>query len=405
MTETPETPPAEPEATESAVESPPPPPPPRPLRPPPAPRRRRNLAPLVYTLAFVVLGLALLWIWRNPIPSPGAVQPQELTETEQQLHSVETKLALLEQRPAPAPMNLAPLERRIAALEQRSPEAVNLAPIEAEVASLKTQVTSANASANSARAQAPDFAPLARRVSELEHETASLHDLAGQETALRTQVTALSTLGERQQEFDRQLARIATAQQGLAKQVAELDATVQQSAKGLNDRLQALGDQATKAAAEARKASRLARLQAARAALSAGEPLGTIDGAPTALTRFATAKPPTEADLRLSFPVSAKAALAASRPDTADIPFGQRLWRRAQRLVTVREGDRVIVGDPAAGILARAQTMLDAGDLDGAVIAVSSLSGPAAQAMAAWLDQARALLAAQQALQQMSRQA
>jgi len=58
----------------------------------------------------------------------------------------------------------------------------------------------------------------------------------------------------------------------------------------------------------------------------------------------------------------------------------------------------VLVGDPAAGLLATAQTELDAGDLAGAVRSVGALTGPAAQAMAGWLAQAKSLLEARAAL-------
>jgi hypothetical protein len=55
-------------------------------------------------------------------------------------------------------------------------------------------------------------------------------------------------------------------------------------------------------------------------------------------------------------------------------------------------------------VLAHARTVLDAGDLAGAVASVGSLSGPAAQALAAWLDQARGLLAARAALADLAAQ-
>jgi len=58
----------------------------------------------------------------------------------------------------------------------------------------------------------------------------------------------------------------------------------------------------------------------------------------------------------------------------------------------------VLVGDPAAGVMARARSALDGGDLAGAVAAVGSLSGSAADAMAVWLADAKALLAARAAL-------
>ncbi|HEX5326561.1 MAG TPA: mitofilin family membrane protein, partial [Acetobacteraceae bacterium] len=96
---------------------------------------------------------------------------------------------------------------------------------------------------------------------------------------------------------------------------------------------------------------------------------------------------------------------AASRPEAGDRAFGQRLWQRAQGLISIREGDRVIVGNPAAGVLDEAQTRLDAGDLAGAVAAVSKLTGPPAQALADWLAQANALLAARAALATMAAQA
>ena len=79
-------------------------------------------------------------------------------------------------------------------------------------------------------------------------------------------------------------------------------------------------------------------------------------------------------------------------------PLLARIWARAQDLVTVRQGDRVLLGDPAAGVLGRARTALDAGDLAGAVAAVATLTGPAAQAMAGWLADARSLLDARAAL-------
>jgi len=188
----------------------------------------------------------------------------------------------------------------------------------------------------------------------------------------------------------------------LAARIQDLDAAVKAEQASVSTRLQSLQQQASAAVTAAGKAARLARLQAARAALDVGMPLGAIDGAPPALARFAEAKPPTEAALRLAFPAAARAALDAAQPDTAGKPLGERLWERAQQLITVREGDRVIVGDPAAGVLAHAQQELDAGDLSGAVASVSTLTGPAAQAMASWLDQAMALLAARAALDTMA---
>jgi uroporphyrinogen-III synthase len=74
------------------------------------------------------------------------------------------------------------------------------------------------------------------------------------------------------------------------------------------------------------------------------------------------------------------------------------MWARVQQMVTVRQGDRIVVGSPIEGVLARAQTALNAGDLSGAVAELSTLQGVPAQTLSDWLEKARALLAARAAL-------
>ncbi len=142
---------------------------------------------------------------------------------------------------------------------------------------------------------------------------------------------------------------------------------------------------------------RLARIEAARAALDAGQPLGVLPGAPPALARYATAAPPTEAGLRESFDAAADAALRASRPaQPASLPA--RLLQRAESLLTVRVAGKVVAGPPAAVPLDAARHRLDAGDLAGALASLAPLDAAAAQAMAAWTGEARALLDARAAL-------
>ena len=70
--------------------------------------------------------------------------------------------------------------------------------------------------------------------------------------------------------------------------------------------------------------------------------------------------------------------------------------------MTVREGTRVVLGDPVAGVLAQAQHSLDAGDLAGSVQALDGLAGPAAAAIKPWRDQAQSLLDARAALAKLS---
>ena len=362
--------------------------------PPPSAPRNRNLVPWVYALGFVVLGLALLWIWQNPNPAPQSVRPARVDTISQQILFLNERVTQLNervtqllQRPAPPPVNLAPLEHRLAALEQRPALAPDLTPIEQRLAALRSQIE-----AKAAGAPPPDLGPLAGRVDALERQVQAVQPLKSR----------LDQLASQQAELGPRLAQLAADQQALATRVQDLDAAMKAQQANVGTQLQSAQQQANAAVAAAGKAARLARLQAARAALQAGMPLGVIEGAPPTLARFAEANPPTEAALRLAFPAAAKAALDAAEPNTVGKPFGERLWERAQELVTVREGNRVIVGDPAAGVLAHARQELDAGDLSGAVASVSTLTGPAAQAIASWLDQARALLAARAALDTMA---
>jgi hypothetical protein len=166
---------------------------------------------------------------------------------------------------------------------------------------------------------------------------------------------------------------------------------------------QRLKDDEQRQTAQAAKTAVSQRLQVAALALDAGDEIGDLPGAPPALARFAHAKPPTEAALRLSFPAAAEAAETASRPSTEGKSLGERILLHASSLVTVRQGATVVVGAPASTVLGAAQAKLDVGDLAGAVAALDGLDSGAAQAMAAWRGDAQALLDARAALARMAR--
>ena len=199
---------------------------------------------------------------------------------------------------------------------------------------------------------------------------------------------------------------IAGAIAPLQKRLDTLASAEQNASAGMAGRVEGLekrlaqSDQQAQALAGV--AARARQVQAATVLLDAGKPLGEIPGAPSALARFAKVAPPTDASLRLSFPEAAHVAATASQPVTAGESVTQRMWQRAQGLVTVRQGDKVLVGAPAATTLAHAQGLLDAGDLAGSVAALGALDGPAAAAMAGWRDQAKSLLDARAALAAMA---
>ena len=239
---------------------------------------------------------------------------------------------------------LAALETRVTRVEQRPlPQAPDLGPLTARLSALEQRPVPQGG----VPAPAPDLAPLERRV--------------------------------------------AAVEQRQPPNLAPLEARI----SDLSHRLEV---DETRLAAGEKAVQRIPLVQAAALALAAGQKLGDLPGAPPALARFADSVPPTEAALRLAFPPAAREALAAAHPDTEGKPLLMRLWAEAQDLVTVRQGDRVLVGDPAAGVLAHARAALDAGDLSAAAAEVATLQGASAQAMAAWLAQARLLLEARAAL-------
>lgn len=334
-----------------------------------AQRLKRDPLPLLYLLGFVILGGTLAYLYSHPASPPGAQQAavrvdslqgqvQALQANVSKLEAgrtngsgpsansepLEARISALEGRAAP---NMQPLEARIAALEGRPPP--NLQPLEARIAALET------------KAPPPPFdpAPLTSRIDALAARQAA------------------------------DLAALGATTAALDSRIAAVDAQAKQTAGQIG----AVSD----------RAGLVTRLQAALTALGTGQPLGDIPGAPPAVTRFATAAPPTEAALRRSFDAAADAAQQAGQPAIMENrSFADRLVARAQQAVTVRQGDRVLVGDPLAGRLIRARAALDTGDLAAAVNALDGLAGPAQAAMADWTGQARALLDARAALASMA---
>ena len=295
-------------------------------------------APLL--IAVVVLGLIVvvggIVLWRS-----GSAANDQVAQLQGQLAALQGRVDKVEARPVPVPPpppppppDLGPLEHRLTALEQKPPPQAQL-------------------------------------------------DNAGQQ----------------------QIADVSSRIDGVAARQNQLGTTEQADVAKLDGRINDLTTQmaaVTKAgsaiASLADRQARTARLQMANVALQSGKPLGEIPSAPPALAQFATKPPPTEASLRLSFDAAAEAAHEAGQPPKETTPFLSRVWDRAQSALTIREGDRIIVGDPVSGVLGHARHLLDAGDLPGAVTALDGLAGPAAAAMAPWRAQAQSLLDARAAL-------
>jgi hypothetical protein len=342
-----------------------------PAEPPPTRQAVRRIFPLVIAAGFLVLAFAIFWLWPTPAPLPSTAEQSvvgRVNALASQVGYLEARVTRLEQRPQADGPDLAPLTARLSALEQRP-----VAPAPAGTAQ------------PAASAAAPDLAPLSARVAALEQkQQPSMAPVEARIAALESHQPVDSQLATRIDALERS-QRAAQSDTGKRLEADEA-------------RLAAIEKSGSQTSAIAEQMARVAQVQAAMLALDAGQKLGDIPGAPAALARFAKANPPTEAALRLAFPEAARGALAAARPATEGRPLMARLWAQAQDLVTIRQGDRVLLGDPTAGVLEHARAALDAGDLAGAVASVASLTGTAAQAMAGWLADARALLDARAAL-------
>jgi hypothetical protein len=373
---------------------------------PRGPERGPRVWPRVVGVLILLLGAAGAWIWQNPDflrttfgslwPSPAShsnnatgsngdeaagpkngdtpasgVQTGDAAggQSGEASNMLEGRVARLEQRSSQADGGA--LAQRLDALEKRDPAAgsTDLAPLMSRLQALEARQSGAPSAS-----PAPDLGPLRARLESLEKSLANREADAGRIDALSARLDAL-TAHDPAVEFRDRLDDVAHK---------------------LND----LADNEAKLAAASAHAVALARLQAASIALAAGHPVGQIPDAPAELARFATTAPPTLAALRVAFPPAAQEALKVSNPDTEGKPFVDRVIARLQdfKLITVREGDRVLIGNATAATLAHAQTLLDAGDLAGAARDVATLTGASAEKMAPWLADATSLVAAREAL-------
>ena len=377
------------------------------------PRRRgMDVLPVLYLVGFLVLAGALAYLYVNPLGGAQApAQANQVGSLEEQVAGLSGRIGQLESRPAPATdltavqTQLATLDRRMADLANRPAPAAADQASQARLDDLEKRLSTLSAAAAAAPA---GLAALAAQVQALQSrpvpQPADLGPLTGRMQAVETQ----------QGQLAQQLGGVQQSVQQIGQRLDALANDLHTAGTQTSGQLDALSKQVDAVKAEADKtagalasttqrAERIARVAAAGEALATGQKLGALQGAPPALARFADQAPPTDAELRLAFPKYAEAAQHASQPaimDNQDV--GTRLWTRAQQLVNVRQGDRVLIGDPVAGVLAQAREAINNGDLKGAVQALHGLAGPALAAMQPWLDQAQSLLDARAALATMA---
>jgi hypothetical protein len=365
---------------------------PRPAMAVPERQKRGVLMPVLGLLGFLILAGAIAYLWVRPVPmAPAPAMPPDESGAVATLQT-----------------DVATLKTQLAALDAR--EASDVSALHQEIAALPTPAPAAAPTASPTPAPSPAPTPAPPVAS------------AAPDDALKQQLSALS---DRLSQVQAAEAAQAQQSQGLpsaadvATLAARVDAVaqretkdgdavrqdlglVQQQLASITSQTQSFAKTATALPQLSAKADRLGQLLRAEDALNAGMPLGTITDAPPALARFADTAPPTEAQLRLSYVQAAQAADKASQPQPAEGRFWHRVLVHVEDLVILRQGDHVILGDETSGVLAHAQRLLDAGDLSGALSVLDTLTGPAAAAMAPWEAQAKAVVAARQALAQMA---
>ena len=352
----------------------------------PAPKRRLDPLLLPLFAGGAVLVMALAWLLIAPRPNAPALL---------NLGPLESRLAGLEARPG---FNPTPLETRLTALEARprAAAAPDLALLIQRLEALEARpAPSLDVSGLAPRALAETLATRLDRLTERQDALAARLQAADAEALRRTEDLARSLLARLEVAEKAEVERIAAAGAALEGRLAGAESA-------LGTRMQALEAAQTRVAAIEARANRVQAIAALRARLDAGQALGptltAFPNVPAALSRYASASPPTEAALRLGFEDAARAARAASEPAKEGQSILESASARLAGLVTIRRGETIIWGDEAAAALEAARRALEAGDLPGALGRLGPLPPAARAALGGWEADAQALLAARAAI-------
>jgi hypothetical protein len=334
-----------------------------------------------------VIALAFAW---HLIPTGKSESPE--------LGKIKERIAKLEGAPAPAPDTeaLAKLEGRIKALEGQTPS--DIAGLTERVTQLE-QAMQTLADAAQTGGSVTDAAAITEQVTQAEQRIQAHLDKALADAATAN----AKTVQDMQATIEELKAKIAAlAEAGVGEQSPDLTALTQRIAK--------LETEIDKGMAGTKSAAAAIAFANLRDAVAAGRPyateLATIKsfvpdpGDLGPLPAYADKGIPTVPELTRSFPASRDAALAAASPAPSG-SFFDRLLASASTLIKVKRVDEAATGDSPSAVLARAEALLDKGDLAGAVTQVETLQGAPRDAFSAWLDQAHARLAANDIMQRL----
>jgi hypothetical protein len=304
---------------------------------------------------------------------------------------------------------LAKLEAATKTLETRAPETPP------EVSALQDRVGQAEAMLNTLADAAKDNGPIAdipaisKQIADTEQRLNAKIDseLARVDDANASTVQALQD-----QIADLRTRLSALAEAGLAAETEEIQPEIEaldRRIANLEDAIPGIAEIVSKETEEAKAAALAIAFGNLRAALSEGrsfdaelDTLKTLS--PNAdlgvLAAHAKTGIPTMITLARSFDAAKDIALTQA-PPASDGSFLGDLQARAQSLVTIRRLDEAATGDEPAAVLARAKADLGKGQLAESVKEIEMLDGAPRNAFAAWLDQARIRLDAEDELKRL----
>ena len=359
--------------------------------PPPPTATMSEMKSFVTHLAAGLLGgligvIALAFAWH--------LIPAGKDESAAELGKIKERVAKLEATPAPTPDTeaLAKLDGRIKALEGQTPP--DIAGLTDRVAQLE-QALKALASAAKDGGSVTDAAAINQQITEAEQRIQENLDKA----LADAEAANAATLQTIQASIDEMKTKIAALAEAGTSESPDLTALTERVAK-----LETAIDKGMAGSKSAAAAIAFANLSSA---VAEGRPfaaeLATIksfvaDLGP--LPAYADKGIATVPELARSFAASRDAALAAASP----VPSGSlidRLLASASTLVKVKRVDEAATGDSASAVLARAEALLDKGDLAGSVKQIETLDGAPREAFSTWLDEAKARLSADAILQRL----
>jgi uroporphyrinogen-III synthase len=357
----------------------------------PPPRRRGASAGVAWTLVVVLAGLGAAYLtlpqWRDRLPeavrarlagTAGGTAPAvtaELAAIRGASREAAAALAENARRDAEAATRLAAVEGQAAA---SAALAARLAAAEAEIAALK------NAPPQQAGG-GPAVAALVDRLAKVEAALEAAGKARGEATA-----AAAESDRRRVEEAEKASALVA----GLQGRIASLEESLKETRKAAA----ASGHADALALAVGQLREALSRPSPFAAELATLEKVAGDAPALPALVAPLRAHAgkgiPTRSELFVRLPDVVDAAVAAARP-TPEPGYAGRIAAKLRDFVSVRRIDGK--GSDAEARIARAERAAGRGDLAAAVAELAALQGGAADAVAAWLGDARARLAADDA--------